>query len=274
MDLQELRQQPHLSASAISGYMDCGLSYYLGRIIGVSPDFTPAPLVFGSAVHAVLAEFYQALANGKRLSARTLGALFEHYWQQMAEDRNDIQYKPGQDYASLLLEGKELVVTFCHQLPEDTGTIIGIEEPFAFELEGLPMPIIGAYDLVLEDAAGTITIVDHKTSSRAFSNADMDKNLQLTIYQMAARANGFAGREILLRFDALIKTKIPKFEQYYTIRSEWDELKARRKILSVYEGISKGVFMPNEESWKCAGCQYKTACKAWFEGGAYAQKSN
>jgi putative RecB family exonuclease len=39
------------------------------------------------------------------------------------------------------------------------------------------------------------------------------------MYQIAAKQNGFADREILLRFDALIKTKTPKFEQYWTTRS-------------------------------------------------------
>ena len=65
----------------------------------------------------------------------------------------------------------------------------------------------------------------------------MDRNQQLTFYQMAARANGFNHREIVLKFDTLIKTKKPKFEQYYTVRSEIDEKRLIRKKL---ENIRKG----------------------------------
>ncbi len=81
---------------------------------------------------------------------------------------------------------------------------------------------------------------------------------------MAAKANGYAEREILLRFDALIKTKTPKFESYYTTRSEWDEKKTAKKIIKVWEGISKGIFIPNDTSWKCSNCAYKGACDEWF----------
>jgi putative RecB family exonuclease len=84
---------------------------------------------------------------------------------------------------------------------------------------------------------------------------------------MGARANGFNDREVLLRFDCLIKTKIPKFEQYYSTRSSIEEMKALRKILAVYDGIQKGVYIPNDLSWKCGGCAYKKACEAWFQGG-------
>jgi len=31
--------------------------------------------------------------------------------------------------------------------------------------------------------------------------------MQLTVYQMSAKANGFKDRDILLKFDCLIKTK-------------------------------------------------------------------
>ena len=94
----------------------------------------------------------------------------------------------------------------------------------------------------------------------------MDRNFQLTLYQIATKTNGYSDREILLRFDCLIKTKTPKFEQYYTTRSDLDEQRAARKIAEVWNGIEKGVFIPNDGSsnWKCKGCAYKKACDDWF----------
>ena len=86
----------------------------------------------------------------------------------------------------------------------------------------------------------------------------------MTTYQLGAKANGYAYREILLRLDCLIKTQKPKFEQYYTTRSKIDETRLIRKIQKVWSGISKGVFVPNDTSWKCKNCGYKTACDEWF----------
>jgi putative RecB family exonuclease len=253
--------------------MDCGLLFKFSRVDRLVPEFKADALIFGTAIHAVLAEFYEELkTTGQKMSAKQLQEIFEIHWQRLALDREDIKYKPEKDFDTLLLEGKELLSIFHQKIPADEGEIVGIEQAFQFWLDGLPVPIIGAYDLVLEDAAGIITIVDHKTTSKAYANAEVDRNFQMTIYGMGARANGYNDREVLLRFDCLIKTKIPKFEQYYSTRSSVEDMKAARKILAVWEGIQKSVFIPNDESWKCAGCAYKKACEIWFQGGGYGQE--
>ena len=146
------------------------------------------------------------------------------------------------------------------------ATSFGIEQPFAFHLAGLPIPIIGVFDLVIEDEAGVITIVDHKTCAKTYSDRDIDDSFQLTVYHMAAKANGHTGGDVLLRFDCLVKTKQPKFIQYYTSRASEDAERARRKILAVWDGIQKGVYIPNDLSWRCAGCGFARRCKDWFLG--------
>ena len=57
MDMSELRKGPHLSASSVNDYIDCGLLYKLGRIDRLPPEFRSSDLEFGSAIHKVL-EFY------------------------------------------------------------------------------------------------------------------------------------------------------------------------------------------------------------------------
>ena len=96
------------------------------------------------------------------------------------------------------------------------------------------------------------------------------------MYQIAAKHNGYGDREILLRFDTLIKTKTPKFEQYWTTRSELDERRLIKKAAQVWDGITKGVFVANDTSWKCKGCAYKQACDEYLEGEGeeYDQASN
>jgi putative RecB family exonuclease len=164
-------------------------------------------------------------------------------------------------------EGVDLLSVWFNKLPDDQFEVIAVEEAFIFEINGIPLPIVGAIDLVEQDESGTIIITDHKTSSRAYSIDEIDQNPQVTIYQMAARANGFADREILLKFDCLVKTKTPKFEQYYTTRTDTDEIRLVRKIQTVWNGINSQVFIPNDTGWKCKGCPYKKACNEWFLNG-------
>jgi len=263
MELNEMRKKPHLSASSINDYLDCGLLYKLGRILKLQPEIRPDALEFGSIIHKVLAEFYKHKLEGEIVPLLDLQILFEALWKKATENGPEITYKDGKNAEILLHEGKNLLSAYYQKLPRDDFQVIAIEEPFQFTLPNFPIPIIGVLDLVEEDEAGAIIITDWKTSSHAYSADEVDKHLQLTVYHLAARANGYSDREILLRFHCLIKTKAPKFEEYFTTRSEIDEIRAAKKIRHVWEGISKGVFIPNE-SWKCKGCSYKGHCDAWF----------
>ncbi len=71
MELSELRKTPHLSASAVSDYLDCSLLYKFGRVDKIRPAFTPDALEFGSAIHLVMAEINQQRMLGINLSICT-----------------------------------------------------------------------------------------------------------------------------------------------------------------------------------------------------------
>ena len=67
----------------------------------------------------------------------------------------------------------------------------------------------------ISDEQGTLWVVDHKTASRAFSEHQIDADLQLMIYAAAVEQLDIVeGREKRYRFDVLTKTKKPKFLQY------------------------------------------------------------
>ena len=266
MNLNDLRQKPHLSASGVQDYVDCGLLYKFSRIDKIPPESTPAEMILGSAIHRALADFYQVLKSGRKLTANELETAFEKYWRFLTHGKEDIEYKEGKDFDTHLLEGKNLLNVFHQELPSDEFQIIGVEQAFNFMLDGLQVPVIGIFDLVLEDSSGTIIIVDHKSTSKSYSDKEVNKNLQMSIYKIAAQANGFHDREILLRLDCLIKTKQPKFSQFWTSRSEIDEIKAAKLIKSVWDGISKCVFVPNPAHWKCENCSYSRICHEWFVG--------
>lgn len=274
MVLSELRQSEHLSASAILGYCDCSLAYKFGRIDKLPMEFKSDALEFGTCIHRVLEQFYSARMIGEKMLLKYVHEIFETTWKDIAEDREDIRYSNDNDFKSLLMYGKDLLTAWYNKLPDDQFTILAIEEAFSFTLPGVPIPIIGAMDLIEEDSAGTIIITDFKTSGRAYSKDEVDQNQQLTMYQIAAKRNGYGDREILLRFDTLIKTKTPKFEQYWTTRSQLDERRLIKKAAQVWDGISKGVFVANDTSWKCKGCAYKQACDQYLEGEEYDQASN
>jgi putative RecB family exonuclease len=266
MTLSELREKPHLSAASINDYTDCGLLYKLSRIDKLKHEFQSDSLEFGSVIHMTLGEFYQQKMAGNIMELKDIHNTFERYWTVMGTNRVDIQYSEGKSFEKLLNEGKELLTVYYENRPKDNFQTLALEEPFEFYVEGCDVPIIGAMDLVECDSSDTIIITDFKTAGRTYSTDEIDRNMQLTIYQMAAKANGYQDREIILKFDCLIKTKTPKFEQYYTIRDSISERRAARKIAEVFRGISLGVFIPSDNplNWRCKNCAYKAACDEWF----------
>lgn len=136
------------------------------------------------------------------------------------------------------------MTVWYNRLPEDEFRVIAVEEPFILSLRELAVPIIGYIDLLEEDESGTIVITDFKTSARSYGVEEVDKNFQLTIYQLAAKGNGYRNREILLKFDCLIKTKTPKFEAMFTTRTEVEEKgRSRRFRQSGWQFIKRFSFL-------------------------------
>jgi putative RecB family exonuclease len=241
------------------------LYYKFSRKEKISPEYTAATLLFGSAIHKVMEDFYQAKLKGHYRTLEELHQSFAYHWQDKVESADKVRYKEGESFSTLFTLGKDLLSTWYENLPKDGYKVLAIENPFSFQLEGIDVPIIGVMDLIEQDESGNIIITDFKTSCRSYSKDDIDKNLQLTIYHMAAKRNGFADCEIILKFDCLIKTKKPKFEQYYTVRSEEDEQRMIRTLHEVWTGIQKQVFIPNDRSWKCGYCSFRKHCDHWFQ---------
>ena len=261
-----LTEEPHLSASSIQKYIDCGLMYRFSKVDRLEPEFTPGVLLFGSAIHWAIAHINQGRKVESTLVLSDVLECFEDKWSSSVKKNPNIKYSKGKNFEILMGEGKRFLEVYFNSLEEDDPfKVISIEEPFSFTIPGLPVPIIGITDCIEEDKSGTIIITDYKTKAKAYSEKELENELQLTLYQMAMKASKFRNREIMLRFVVIIKTKKPRIEHYWASRSELDEKRLAKKAVQVWEGISKGVFLPNDGHWKCNNCQFSKACEAWSE---------
>ena len=127
-------------------------SINLGRVDKLPPEFHSSDLEFGSIIHKTLEAYYRYRLEGEALSAKNLHQIFEKAWKEMVEGKEDIRYPEGKDDKTLLLEGKELLTVCYNKIQNDKQfKVIAVEEPFSFNLEGCPVPIIGAIDLIEED---------------------------------------------------------------------------------------------------------------------------
>jgi hypothetical protein len=72
----EMRKQPHLSASSIKAYLDCGLYYKFSRVDKLARTHTSDNLLFGSTIHKVLADYNQEKVIGNYMGLEDLTQLF------------------------------------------------------------------------------------------------------------------------------------------------------------------------------------------------------
>ncbi len=232
----------------------------------MKPEFVDSRMICGTAIHKALEVFYLNKMMGDKLPLNELQVVFAETWSQKVESCNHVRYKKGTDFESVLDEGKGLLESFYSQAPiEEKEVILALEEPFSFEIKGIPVPVIGIWDKVSEDEYGNIVITDFKTAARAFSDYDIDENFQLSLYHMGAKSCGYAGREVILRFDTLIKTKEPKFMRFTSTRFAQDHLVMSKKIKMIWAAMEAGNYLPaSENSWMCSVCQYKSHCEKWF----------
>lgn len=80
--ISEIRDRPHLSASSVNDYLDCGLLYRFSRIDKLQPEFRSDAMELGSAVHMALAEFYKNKMVGKKMLLKEIQESFEGFWRE------------------------------------------------------------------------------------------------------------------------------------------------------------------------------------------------
>lgn len=266
------RTTPHLSASGLRDYIDCSLQYRFSRIEKRTPEFVSSALILGSAVHksveAVNLQRQEGLVIDPSETESAFSAILTDIVKGYEARGVPIRFKDKETPESLLDQGKALTRLYAENTIQEMNTsalrVLFAELPFMIEVPGVAVPVIGAMDLLLEDASsGGLVLCEVKTTAKSYGAGEVDGTDQTTIYQMALRQLGYGDREVELRIDTLVKTKVPKFESHYTARTELDEARLKRKLRETWRGISSGLFVPSDGNWRCAACGFKQACAEW-----------
>src|SRR5881397_2977090 len=142
-----------------------------------------------------------------------------------------------------------------------------IEYPFAVPLsdpntgENLDMSLVGVVDLIESDDEGNLIIAELKTSSKRYADSQGENQLDGLIYAYAIDKLGFrtTGVETLIRYDVLVKTKSPAFQQIYFNKTPQDYGRLARWIQEVLQAIDRESFFPNF-GWACQNCQFRSRC--------------
>jgi putative RecB family exonuclease len=254
-----------ITKSQLQTYLMCPRKYYFQYVVGETPDFTPVNLVFGKAMHEVVASFYRHILVGN--AKPSLEWLLDDWKMVWGVEQKDptIQWDEKHTAESIHLQGQGMLKAF-HESASPRN-IDAVEYPFAVPLadpdtgEPLDFTLVGIVDLIESDEDGTRIVSELKTASARMSDSKAESLLDGLIYAYALDQLGIrtTETETLVRIDVMVKTKTPGFQQVYVNKESGDFRKLTRWIKEILDAIEAGSFFPIY-GWGCKGCQFKTSC--------------
>ncbi|MDP3998734.1 MAG: ATP-dependent DNA helicase [bacterium] len=243
----------YLSYSQIETFKACPFHYKLKFILRI-PTPPSAAQSFGTSLHAVLRDFYKGLITGERLEEKDLLNLLEKNW--IIEG-----YKSRTHGKLYRQKGTEILHSFWRKNKDLTTLPLALEQPFAFPLKNIR--IVGRLDRVdplSPSAGGGIEIIDYKTGAKTLRQKEVDQNLQLTLYALAATQVpepplGKRPKEVLLSLYYL------EAGEKISTRRTVDQLdEAKKEVLEWVEKISTSDFRCSHSTF-CRMCEYRLLCE-------------
>ena len=166
-----------LSASDLDLYLTCPLKYKFARVFGI-PQEPTINQRFGILIHNVLERFHKERAGGRtRTGCARLMGLFEAGWRRSGFGSSD-------DELQFRDRAREAMRLYWERERDSEGEPVWLERKFDFQIG--EHHVRGRVDRVDRLPDGGHELIDYKTGERK-SEADLESDLQLALYRLAAR---------------------------------------------------------------------------------------
>ena len=246
----------YLSYSQINTFQTCPLHYKLRYIFKV-PTPHSASQSFGTSIHATLKNFYNSVASGQKPTEKLIFECLKNNWVKEG-------FKTKKHEIKFYEKGEIYLTGFLHEGFDPKNITVALEQPFTIPLKLddkniKPLKIGGVIDRVDILPDGTIEIIDYKTGAIIPSQREVDKNLQLSFYGLAATQipeDPFNKKADQIKLSLYY---LDEQEKITTVRTKEQLEKAREEIFKVREEIEKSDFVCSR-NFLCTDCEYKLLC--------------
>ncbi len=243
----------YLSYSQIETFQTCPLHYKLRYIYKV-PTPPSGSASFGTAIHATLKGFYEEVASGSKPTESLMFGLLDKNWVREG-------YKGKKHESDFLQKGKDYLAGFLKYGFNPKILPVALEQPFTVPI-GKDLKIGGRVDRVDDLGDGEIEIIDYKTGATIPTQREVDINLQLSFYALAATKIpttpfGKAPEKVKLSLYYLDEQ-----EKISTTRTSKQLEDAVTEIIKVRDEIEKSDFKCSNHMFCQMGCEFSLFCKS------------
>ena len=213
-----------------------------------------------------MAAYYQELkTTGETLRRDLMLDVFREAWGKGT--RGDVPLQEDDEDGAGLAGHVDRGVSMLHAFYENAGAkqnlvVEAVEQRFEVEIhdpdtgEVLEEKLVGVIDLIaLED--GRRFIFEHKTSARKYTADQLAYDVQPTAYGLAVGKMGMG--DVGMKYQVLVKTKIPTIQIAEVKRSAQDEDDLLRTVQGVLRAVDAGVSYPLR-GWQCRSCPFQEPC--------------
>ena len=251
----------YLSYSQIETFKTCPLHYKLKYILKI-PTPASASASFGTSMHGALKNFYEEIARGTKPKERLLYDLLEANWVKEG-------YKSKKHEKDFIEKGKLYLSGYLKSGFNSKTPILSLEQPFLVPLgkdpstgSGHVLKIGGRVDRVDDLGNGEIEIIDYKTGATIPTQREVDKNLQLSFYALAATnipTEPFSKTPDKVKLSLYYLDSQEKISTTRTAKQLED---AAKEIYKVKEEIEKSDFRCSGHMFCQTGCEFSLFCRS------------
>ena len=250
----------YLSPSQVDMYLRCGVQYMKRYVEGkIAPP--GVALVEGSSIHKALEVALTEKKNSNTVAP--VSVMLDAWSDRWKEGRKEVvdwgDISETSTAHAVEKRARAFITEYqTNHLPKVHP--IEVEKLTRGVVGESRVPVLGYIDLVHiaePDILNGAEIVDHKVLKAAKTEAQVENDLQLSLY---AHCEGIRN----VAFNCFVKTKIPKISKVKTSRTRRDLDWMENVFNSVAVNISAGVFMPCDPTgWACTPkyCGYYRDCR-------------
>jgi len=246
----------HVSPSRVETFTKCGLRWLLEAAVGVRSPGVAQHL--GVVIHAAAALAAEGTDDGE------VAKRIDELWQHL--DFGSSWYSARQR-----AQAQVMVTKFLDWHRSNPRELVAVEQQLRVSMG--EVTITGQVDRLERDEDGAAIVVDLKTGTSRPSDADLDRNPQLGVYQLAVLLGAFeqfglaepGGAELVQVGKAGLKASV-RVQAQRGLRSDPDPEWARELVETVAAGMAGPVFRATANPG-CRVCPVASSCPVDERGG-------